>query len=64
MGFRGREGKVGEHHRKKGFRVIDNVMSLNLNVGHMGSFCLQKCTELYTYTSTFVFVYSASVKIF
>ena len=32
-------GKVGKGHRK-GFWAVDNVMSLNVNVGYMGSFCL------------------------
>ena len=31
--------KVVKDHRK-GFWVVDKVMSLNLNVGYMGSFCL------------------------
>lgn len=31
--------KVVKDHRK-GFWAVDNVMSLNLNVGYMGSSCL------------------------
>ena len=36
---RGAGGKAGKGHRK-GFWAVDNVMSLNINVGYMGSFCL------------------------